>query len=133
MNAKQKLHQANLAKWTALFHEQASSGLTVKNWCDQNNISIHKYNYWKRMVKEMYVDSVLPDIVPISPVSLPSLLSAPPDSQLAGLRELRDSRDSCYSMEPKCVSIVIDDIRIEIGSSASDEMISGIIKAVRHV
>ena len=130
MNAKQKLHQANLAKWTALFHEQASSGLTVKNWCVQNNISIHKYNYWKRMVKEMYVDSVLPDIVPISPVSLPSLPSALPDSQLAGLR---DSRDSCYSMAPKCVSIVIDDIRIEIGPSASDEMISGIIKAVRHV
>ena len=130
MNAKQKLHQANLAKWTALFHEQASSGLTVKNWCVQNNISIHKYNYWKRMVKEMYVDSVLPDIVPISPVSLPSLPSALPDSQLAGLRELRDS---CNSMESKCVSIVIDDIRIEIGPSASDEMISGIIKAVRHV
>lgn len=33
MNVKQKLHQANLAKWTALFHEQASSGLTIKNWC----------------------------------------------------------------------------------------------------
>ena len=130
MNAKQKLHQANLAKWTALFHEQASSGLTVKNWCAQNNISIHKYNYWKRMVKEMYVDSVLPDIVPISPMSLPSLPSALPDSQLAGLRDLRDS---CCSMEPKCISIVIDDIRIEIGPSASDEMISGIIKAVRHV
>ena len=130
MNAKQKLHQANLSKWTALFHEQASSGLTVKNWCAKNNISIHKYNYWKRMVKEMYVDSVLPDIVPISPVSLPSLPSALPDSQLPGLR---DSRDSCCSMEPKCVSSVIDDIRIEIGSSAPDEMISGIIKAVRHV
>ena len=30
MNSKQKLHQIKLAHWTKLFHEQASSGLTVK-------------------------------------------------------------------------------------------------------
>lgn len=124
MNAKQKLHQANLAKWTALFHEQASSGLTVKNWCAQNNISIHKYNYWKRMVKEMYVDSVLPDIVPIAPVSLPSLPPDLPDYQQTASHD---------SLNPDRLSIIIGGIRIEIGSSASDEMISGIIKAVRHV
>ena len=127
MNAKQKLHQANLAKWTALFHDQASSGLTVKNWCAQNNISIHKYDYWKRMVKEMYADSVLPDIVPISPVSLPSLPPDLPDYQQTA------SHDSRNSLDPNCLSIIIGGIRIEIGSSASDEMISGIIKAVRHV
>ena len=103
MNAKQKLHQANLAKQTALFHKQASSELTVKNWYDQNNISIPKNNYWKRMVKEIYVNSVLPDIVPISPLSLPSLPSVPPDSQQAGLRELHD-------------------IRIEIGSTTLNEI-----------
>ena len=133
MNAKQKLHQVNLAKWTALFKEQASSGLTVKEWCARNNISIHTYNYWKHAAKEVYVDSVFPDIVPIAPVPLPSLSSAPPDSQQAKSCELRDSRDLYNSSDSGCVSILIGDIRIEIGASASDEVISGIIKAVRHV
>lgn len=130
MNAKQKLHQANLAKWTALFKEQASSGLTIKSWCAQNNISIYTYNYWKHAVKEVYVDSILPDIVPIAPVPLPTFSPDPSDYQHT---ESCDSRDLPNSMDPKCVSIVIGDIRIEIGSSASDEMVSGIIKAVRHV
>ena len=133
MNAKQKLHQANLAKWTTLFKEQASSGLTVKEWCDRNSISIHKYNYWKRLVKELYVDSVLPDIVPIAPGPLPSLSPDPPGSQQAELCNSRDSYNSPDLLDPGCVSIIIGDIRIEIGSSASDEMVSGIIKAVRHV
>ena len=77
MTAKPKIHHVNLTKWTALFQEQASSGLTVKGWCAQNNISIHKCNYWKRLVKKMYVDSVLPDIVPIAPGPLPSLSPDP--------------------------------------------------------
>ena len=132
MNAKQKFHQINLAKWTALFQEQASSGLTIKDWCAQNNISIHKYNYWKRLVKEMYVDSGLPDIVPLAPGTLPSLSPVLPDSQQDALHNSPDSCNSRDSIDPKCISIVIGDIRIEIGSSASDEMVSGIIKAVRH-
>ena len=133
MNAKQKLHQANLAKWTSLFQEQASSGLTVKEWCAQNNISIHTYNYWKHVVKEVYVDSLLPDIVPVAPVPVPSLPLDPADSQKFESFHSLDSRNSCNSMDSGCVSIVIGDIRIEIGSSASDEMVSEIIKAVRHV
>ena len=45
MNVKQKLHQANLTKWTALFKEQISNGLTVKDWCAWINIFIHTYNF----------------------------------------------------------------------------------------
>ncbi len=51
MNAKQTLHQASLAKWASLFKEQAASGLTVKAWCEQNNVSFHSYNYWKHQLK----------------------------------------------------------------------------------
>jgi len=45
MSAKQKLHQAKLAAWKVRFQEQADSGLTVRDWCEQNNLSIHTYNY----------------------------------------------------------------------------------------
>ena len=47
MNAKQKLHMSKLAQLTALFQEQASSGLTVKSCCRQHNT----YNYWKQRLK----------------------------------------------------------------------------------
>ena len=57
MNTDLKIRQAKLSRWAALFQEQASSGLHVKTWCDQNGISIHAYYYWKRIVKEAY-DSV---------------------------------------------------------------------------
>lgn len=46
MNAKQKIHYAKLNQRIGLFKEQADSGLTVKQWCEENNYSIHTYNYW---------------------------------------------------------------------------------------
>ena len=75
MNARQKIHQANLSKWAAIFQEQSSSHLSIKEWCAQNNISIHAFYYWKRLLKDSFADSILPDIVPValSPTSTSSL------------------------------------------------------------
>ena len=52
MNAKQKLHQIHLQEWTVRFAEQKASGLTVRQWCEQNHLSFHTYNYWKHLLKE---------------------------------------------------------------------------------
>ena len=121
MTSKQKIHQANLSKWAAIFREQAESGLTIKEWCARNDVSFHKYNYWKHQAKESYIDSILPDIVPIS---------MPPAPVSESLPVSLESCDSCNSLDSVIISI--GDIRIEIGASASDDMISGIVKAVRH-
>ena len=121
MNPNQKIHQANLAKWSSLFQEQADSGLTIKEWCSQNSISIHAFYYWKRIAKEAYVNSIMPEIVPlqIDPTCQPA------NPELYKLRESSPEKSTP-------VTISIGDIHIEIGAAASDEMISGIIKAVRH-
>ena len=66
MNARQKLHQIHLQEWTVRFADQKASGLTVRQWCEQNNLSFHTYNYWKHLLKEEVVDQTLPDIVPLS-------------------------------------------------------------------
>lgn len=72
MNTRQKLHQIKLQEWLEHFQNQADSGLTVKDWCLQNDISIHTYNYWKHKLKEEYVQSTLPDIVPLAASQLPT-------------------------------------------------------------
>ncbi len=126
MNAKQKVRKANLSKWSAIIQEQQSSGLTIRSWCDQNNISFHAYNYWKHILKEEYVNSILPDIVPIGHQAKVIPVSA--DSKL----ELSDSPISNPTPANDVISISLGDIRIDIGNSASDEQIYRIIKAVRY-
>lgn len=121
MDAKQKIHQANLELWIQRFKDKSASGLTVKEWCEQNNLSVHAYNYWKHLAKQSYINSILPDIVP---VPLPAQIPAPMTEQYTPIVS-RDSRNS--------IQLSLNDIHIDIGPNAPDDIILSIIKAVRHV
>lgn len=132
MNAKQKIHQTKLNQWIGLFKEQVDSGLTIKQWCEENNYSIHTYNYWTHILKEEYAATALPDIVPVFP--LDPALPTPASSGLSKMTQTiscdsRDLRDSCHA---STIRILIGDTEFSLSPSASDEMICRIIQAVRH-
>lgn len=114
MNTTKKLQQAKLDQWAVLCKEQSESGLTVRQWCEQKGYTIHTYNYWKHRLKESYVDSVLPDIVPIT-------LQAP--------APLHESADSCIN---STISVALCGVSISLDPSTSDEMLCRIITALCH-
>jgi len=128
MNAKQKLHSAKLSHWTALFKEQASSGLTVKTWCLEHNISIHTYNYWKHQLKMECLDSLLPSEHDIVALTNPIITSS--TSELLCPNDmLRDSRESRGFVS---ISISCGDVHITIGPSVSEEKLLALLKVVRN-
>lgn len=126
MNARQKIHQLHLQEWTARFAEQKASGLTVRQWCDQNNFSIHTYNYWKHILKEELADELLPDIVPLS---LPEALPDCSDSSLPVHTDLtnRTIRANCST-----VKLTVNDISLEVGIDTPEDFLCRLIKAVRY-
>ena len=144
MKSSQKLHLAKLAEWSVRFQEQASSGLSIKDWCSQNGVSLYAYQYWKRIAKEAYLDSLIPEIVQIPEPSLPSAsdeltsLSSPSThtelSKCSNSHNLYNSLDSHNTdmSQVQPIRLSIGDIRIEFDTSSSDEDIFRILKAVRH-
>ena len=129
MNARQKLHQIHLQEWTVRFADQKASGLTVRQWCEQNNLSFHTYNYWKHLLKEEVVEQALPDIVPLSlPVlsdSSSSLETTVPD-----VRSIRANRS--IRSNNSNVKMLINGVSIEIDTAISEEFLGKLIKAVCH-
>ena len=127
MNAKQKLHQVHLQEWTVRFAEQKASGLTVRQWCEQNHFSFHTYNYWKHLLKEEVVDQALPDIVPIT---LPVLSDSDPslEPSKTEIRSIRANR----SKDNSNVKVLINGISIEISADVSTEFLNKLIRAVCH-
>lgn len=81
MNAHAKLHNAKLQEWSRHFSDQKSSGLNAKQYCINNHISYHSFNYWKNQLKEAVVDQMMPDIVPL-PITevFPQSVTAAPDT-----------------------------------------------------
>ena len=129
MNARQKLHQVHLQEWTVRFADQKASGLTVRQWCEQNNLSFHTYNYWKHLLKEEVVDQALPDIVP---VSVPALSESVHSLEITKpeIRSLRANRS--IRSNSSNVKMQVNGISIEIDASVSEEFLSKLIKAVCH-
>ncbi|QAA31024.1 hypothetical protein C1I91_04755 [Clostridium manihotivorum] len=40
----------NYTLWEQRINEKNKSGLTIKEWCEKNGISRHKYNYWNHLL-----------------------------------------------------------------------------------
>lgn len=126
MNAKQKLHQVHLQEWASRFAEQQASGLTVRQWCEQNHLSFHTYNYWKHLLREEVVDQVLPDIVPLT---APSVLEPAPSLEMAQT----PFRANCtIRANDSTLKLFIEGFSIEVDSSVSEEVLGKLLKAVRY-
>ena len=122
MTSKEKIHQLHLSEWTARFADQKASGLTVKQWCEQNGFTIHTYNYWKHILKEEVVSKALPDIVPLTlPEATPSLPIAQTPTSVLTNRPIRAT-----------ATLSLGDISIEFDSDISEDFLRTIIKAVRY-
>ena len=135
MNAKQKLHQVNLSRWAALIKEQTDSGLTIKEWCLREDISIHQYYYWKHLLKESFVDSAIHDLVAIdSTVTLISDITEESDCDTMSFHDSQISSPDSHNLHnlPDSLSIQGNGVRIELSESASDQLIIDLIKVVRH-
>lgn len=129
MSTKSLLHQAKLNDWASRFADQKASGLSVTDWCKQNNLTEYKYYYWKKLLKEEAIEQALPDIVPLAMPSVPK--NKTQVSELAS--ETSASRASCTSFASNtCARLYINGICIELDSSAPEAFIINLIKAVRH-
>lgn len=113
-------HQANLNLWSGRIAEQKASGLLVDEWCSQNGVSRNQFYYWKRQLKEACLDSMLPDIVPITvPVT-----SQTPDNTSC------TTHTTCTTNS--AIRITLPGIYLEVDNSFPTDMLLDIIKAVRH-
>ena len=121
MNSSKVIHQAKLNDWAATIREQQNSSLSVTAWCKQNHLSTTQFYYWKRKLKDKYVESQLPDIVPLTTtVSQQCCTSCTTDDPLYGMSGLSS------------IKLSINDVSIEINESTSEYLLSKVIKAVRH-
>ena len=117
MNTSKVIHQAKLNDWANVIREQQASPLNVTEWCQSNGIAKAQFYYWKRKLKDQFVESQLPDIVPISSVAQQCCTSCTTNTTFEKLSTLKLS---------------IGEISIEITEDTSDFLLAKVIKAVHN-
>lgn len=79
MNTKLATTQINLKNWALIIKDQRNSGLKVKDYCNQHNLSKDAFYYWFKKVKEAALnESGFVEISQPAPIqqSLPGTVSS---------------------------------------------------------
>lgn len=114
--------QLQLQKWTTIIQEYRSSGMKLKDWLYENNISKDQYYYWQRKLKMEAIKCTMPTFVDVSEVSQPPAVVEP--------QNFTEAQDN--NSEPAAV-IRFEKCSIEINNSASVEIIRNLVKAMAYV
>lgn len=95
--------------WAAMIREQKASGLTIRQWCADNNISENSYYYRLRRIREQLIQAAQP--APLDMNSTPALVRVP---------------DAAIPAENSTASITIrkGTLVIEINHEASEGILS---------
>lgn len=110
-------NQFLVSKWTAIMSECRESGLPIKEWLVQNNVSRDQYYYWKRRLKNLCLESIPTDFV-----ELPCQVPVPQFSA------------KVVSNEPvPAASILFNSATVNIYESASADFIAKLFEAASHV
>jgi hypothetical protein len=139
MSSNSIIKKAKLNEWASRISDQKASGLSVSNWCRQNEISQDKFFYWKRKLKDEVIDKALPDIVQIALPSATDPTSSAPsvptkDEITHSTRATCTSCTSCTSFPiGTCARIYINGMTVEFEASAPEVLINSLLKALRHV
>ena len=114
--------QLQLQKWTTLIQEYMSSGMKLKDWLYENNISKDQYYYWHRKLKMEAIKCNMPTFVDVTEVSQP-----PAVVETKNLSVAPENKP-----EPAAV-IRFQNCSIEINNTASVEIIRNLVKAMAYV
>lgn len=96
-----------LSEWRELLDDQRSSGMSVKEWCESEGISLFRYYYWRKRLSDVSPSSCAPPAV--APRCLPVALDeARSDSTGLTLRVGRVSVEISSGFDPGLLSSVLN-------------------------
>ena len=102
--------------WSERIHEFQFSGQTCKTWCQEHHVPVSTMNYWMHKLKTLDEQS-----------DTDMIFAKMPTEQELRRKELVSSQPS------SSIHIFLNDsIRIEICPSCPSELLSAIIKELRH-
>ena len=60
MNTRDEVRQMRIREWKKVFEDKAASGLSAKEYCQQNGIGKDQYFYWQKIVRESVLNVQIP-------------------------------------------------------------------------
>ncbi len=109
-------HDVVAGRWAGLIKERMESGMTIKEWCAERNVSESQYYYWLKTLRRETVDGMAREARQPRFVELPAACGRQPEAPQGG---------------PAAI-IRKGDVSIEVSESAPMDFIARIVGVLAH-
>lgn len=106
--------------WALMLREQAASGLSVREWCRRNELSVKSFYYRRRQVQEMILDSGPRPV--FAEVSMPQSADSSYADSAPGLN---------VGFVPR-LTIAFGDVLISVDQNTPMPLLADIMKVIRN-
>lgn len=126
MNNLTPTQRVKTQRWLQLIHECRESGLTNRQWCEQNDISLKSYYYWLAKLRKLAVDDLPRKDYGVRTPHIPEPVFAQvtvPESKAASV-------PISTSVCPGNILIHLSSSVIELPTDVPEHLLISVIKAV---
>lgn len=115
MDTKLATNTIRSQRWAAVIKDRIESGLSVTDYCEQNNLSKTQYYYWLRKIREQVIETQMPQLVELQPPAPVKRISTPPDDS--------------FSAE---MTISVGNVNLAVNSSTSPELLKMVLGVIAN-
>ena len=112
-------HEMRLMHWTPIIHECRNSGISIRSWCQQNNVPEKQFHYWQRRIRGELFDAIKDTETQLQPnfVQLP----------------VPAAKSTITSMFAADMILHIGNNVLELSNTVSEELLSKVLKVMSNV
>lgn len=115
MSTREETRQLRLASWQQIFADRVASGLSVKDYCEANNLKRDQYFYWQSIARKNAL-AAMPEKAPgFALLEPPKQESAAPGDTLPG------------------ITIELGNIRLSLADGVRKEQLAAVLEVITHV
>lgn len=119
VDTKKATSAVRLRSWKEVFQTRAESGLSVKEWCHDNDIPESRYYYWQKKLRRTAIEAACKEkFVEIHPDNFPTELSA--DRVLSPI-----SNDAVMSIE-------VNGMHLNINGQVPEDVLATVLRVMRY-
>lgn len=126
MNTTNQTRELKMKHWAEIIHECKNSGMSARQWMQENGIQKHQFYYWQRQLRAAALRTASKDTSSL-PVHTLVEITQPAETQAATSDTIVDE-----SQRDPMLSIKIADAVIEIGRNTTPDILRMALQEIRH-
>lgn len=115
MSTSEETRQLRLASWQQIFSDRVASGLSVKDYCEANNLKRDQYFYWQSIARKNALAAMSEKAPGFALLEPPKQESATLGDTLLG------------------ITIEFGNIRLSLADGIRKEQLAAVLEVITHV